>query len=426
METVGISQLKTSQRGIVTGHFFPSSRKPVLYDCEDSIEVVIFGDVILKPRSLYQITAEKLILNLCLPVSSSNVKLLSDESEDWKNSPRSKLRSFKSRTPKITGCFTDFRIFVREKCNFTKRDTFHMEVLLWHSTLNKPIKLSICNIESAWFLYVVTGRFYLVEIEKGIVIDDNTALLDVHSSNVGNLCFNECENVSEIMTCPFYKGDVNTMPFYGIKASDNALNQCSFVAVKCVIVSTSSFKTSGLITCVDSNNDVENIGFTPAYKVLPKTIIPGAEIILSHLLVKTVKQKRRFITATKITRIVLLSLPDSHIPSTCTTSSLYDVQVNSKAGLVSLIVSVSCILSLNIDTITNISCKLCVCDSTGTATLHIKDNIPFVEEIFQFTDNDRELLRNAKLDCGKVDFDTREPLQRIFSGVLSVSVIHCI
>ena len=414
---MSVPQLKETRRGLVTGRVFPSARKALLFDDTDSIEVVLFGAVFLKPRTLYQISVDKLVLDGCIPVSHSNVQLISDESDEWKTCPQSKLIDSKTTLADHT---LDFRIFVREKSNCIKHDSFHVGALLECSSVCDVIKVSICNIESLWFLYVNTGNYYDIELEKGILINNSTTVLDLQS--VGHISVNKCENIVKIMDCPFFKRQDKLMTFCEVKAINNPLNSCLFVCVKCVIVSTKLYKTSGIVTCVDDNNDVENIGFTPAFKCLPKTFLPGTEIILSHLLLKKVSQNKLFITATKMTQITLIDLPKPALLSQ-KTSSLYDVQTTSQVGLLSFIVSVSCILSLSINTIHSISCKVCVCDSSGSATLHIKDNFPFVEELFQLTEHDKALLEHAKLNCGKVDADSTEILLMIFSRTLTVSVL---
>ena len=66
---VSVSQLKESRCGTVRGHVTGTANKTTLYDSSDKIELVLFGEMPLKPDVLYELKVEEFVFVRILAVS---------------------------------------------------------------------------------------------------------------------------------------------------------------------------------------------------------------------------------------------------------------------------------------------------------------------------------------------------------------------
>ena len=81
-EIVSVSRLKEIRCGTVQGRVSGTVSKAILYDSTDKIELVVFGEIPLKPGVLYQVRVEELVLGDCVPVRSPDQILLVQDSKE--------------------------------------------------------------------------------------------------------------------------------------------------------------------------------------------------------------------------------------------------------------------------------------------------------------------------------------------------------
>ncbi|KAL5258351.1 hypothetical protein ACHWQZ_G008999 [Mnemiopsis leidyi] len=312
--------------------------------------------------------------------------------------------------------------YIKEKSNKIKQFKFFVTTLMYSSVTEAVKEVYLHNLGAEWFLYLLPGRFYSL---IGSLRESDSPIVDLNDA-VGEVSFSDLTenhenvnltNVQKMNEIKKLIQDQRTM----VSFSDITQSRSSslFVSVEAEVVGMSSFEKSGFITFADTHKNMENIAFTPARRTLPKFLIPGSRVVMHQLFMKTIRNgTKRFLSVTHMTQIYLLSLPTSTISLT-QTSLLNDCRTLQKSHLVSLIVEVDCILSLSVNTAHNISCRLSVRDVSDSATLHVKDNLELVRELFVLKeDEEQELARVRNMQFGKIDRKENSGVLQIFSRIL--------
>ena len=415
-QVISIAQLKERGCGTAHGHISGTSNKAIFYDATEKIELILFGEIPLKPRVLYEIKVQEMVLGDCIPLRSSRdirvVLPCTSPSQRWN------LRSNEK---------SECVFYIKEKSNKIKQSRFFVTTLMCKSPSEEPQEVFIHNLRAEWFLYLLPGKFYsmlnpvsLQSRSESSIIDLREVVGDVAisvlSENLENLTPTRIRKIDEIKK-PIQ--DQRTLvSFSDIKHSRDSF---LFVNIEAEVVGRSSFEKSGFITFADTSKTLENIAFTPARRTLPRFLVPGSRVIMYQLFMKSVQNgSRHFLSVTHMTQIYLISLPNPTI-SLSQSTLLNDTRTLQKSNLVSIVVEIDCILSLSINTIHNISCRLSVRDVSDSATLHVKDNLELVRELFDLKEGDEEVLgRVRNVQFGKIDKKESSGVLQIFSRILQV------
>ncbi|XP_063678877.1 uncharacterized protein LOC134814648 [Bolinopsis microptera] len=453
---ISVSKLKDTRCGTVRGHVIGTISKTILSDSSGKIEVVLFGEVLLRPGAVYEVRVGEMVLGDCVPVRSPDqIRLISDRPEpsngrlsngrpepgngrlsNGRPEPSNGGEDYVSvftKHPTERHFLQSVVFYVMEKSNRIKKSRFFVSTLFVHQQTAHTEMISevyIHNLKAEWYLYLIPGKFYLMTFEncfnfdwesENIILDlDDNAFPDYSIRHIpeNSDTFPMCRS-HKIIDHERYGKDIKKLiTFAEMRALKNKVH---FVNVEVEVLGTSSFEKSGFISFVDSDKNMENIAFTPCLRVLPRFLIPGSKVILYRLFMKSVTNAtgtRHFLSVTHMTQVSLVSLPCSTL-STSQISTLNTARTLQNTGILNIIVSIDCILSLSVNTFNNIHCRVSVRDVSDTATLHIRDNTVFVRELFGITREEEGLLGNVRnLDHGKVDGSEGGRILPIFSRLL--------
>lgn len=382
MNPISISRLKQIRCGTVQGYITGTPNKTLLYDSTGKIELIPWGKLPLKPGVLFQVKVDELVLGGCVPLrSQDHIAVVSSRCEPWRDPDdcteyRKRLRSSK-------GPAHDIMFFVREKSNKIKSCRFFVNALVFNDGFISEVYIQ--NIKLDWFPYLLPGRFYYLIFEKQVNFNADTAMIDLarihgeYSIDIIPKNSEECSvDVQQVQENGLFQDNHSALTKFTV--IPNCSSSLSFINVRAQVLGLSSFSKSGFITFADSDNFIKNIAFTPARRVLPEFLIPGATVTLHQLLIKSVQNgAKQFLSVTHVTQIYLEALPTQNI-------DFSQIVTLSKAGslqnrAVSVLVSMDCVLSLTINTIRNIHCKASVYDVSDSAILHLRDNQEFVREV---------------------------------------------
>ena len=446
-EIISVSRLKELRCGRVRGHVIGTVSKTILSDSTGKIEVVLFGEILLKPGAVYEVRVEEMVLGDCVPVRSPDqIRLISDRPEPSNgrlsngrpepSNGRENYVSVFTKHPTEQYFLRTVVFYVMEKSNKIKKGKFFVSTLFVHQQTAHTEMISevyIHNLKAEWYLYLIPGKFYLMTFENCFNFDwrsDNNMILDLDDKAFPEFSirhilessdtFPMCRSHKIIDHERYGKNIKKLITFAEMRALKNKVH---FVNVEVEVLGTSSFEKSGFISFVDSENNMENIAFTPCLRVLPRFLIPGSKVLLYRLFMKSVTNPngtRHFLSVTHMTQVSLMSLPCS-TPSLSHISPLTSARTLRNTGVLDIIVSIDCILSLSVNTFNNIHCRVSVRDASDTATLHIRDNTGLVRELFGLTREEERLLGSVRgLDHGKVDGSEGGGILPIFSRLLQV------
>ena len=485
-EIISVSRLKEIRCGRVRGHVIGTVSKTILSDSTGKIEVVLFGEILLKPGAVYEVRVEEMVLGDCVPVRSPDqIRLISDRPEPSNgllsngrpepcngrpepsngrpepsngrlsngrpepsngrpepsngrpepSNGRENYVSVFTKHPTEQYFLRTVVFYVMEKSNKIKKGKFFVSTLfVYQQTAHTEMisEVYIHNLKAEWYLYLIPGKFYLMTFENCFNFDwgSDNMILDLDDKAFPEFTIRHIpENSDTFPTCRSHKIIDHERYGKNIKklitfAEMRALkNKVHFVNVEVEVLGTSSFEKSGFISFVDSENNMENIAFTPCLRVLPRFLIPGSKVLLYRLFMKSVTNPngtRHFLSVTHMTQVSLVSLPCS-TPSLSHISPLTSARTLCNTGVLDIIVSIDCILSLSVNTFNNIHCRVSVRDASDTATLHIRDNTGLVRELFGLTREEERLLGSVRgLDHGKVDGSEGGGILPIFSRLLQV------
>ena len=419
-QVISIAQLKERGCGTAHGYISGSANKAIFYDATDKVELILFGEIPLKPKVLYEIKVQEMVLGDCIPVRSTrDIRVVSDDvSPCTSPSQRWNLRSNEK---------SEYVFYIKEKSNKIKQSRFFVTTLMCKSPSDKPQEVFIHNLKAEWFLYLIPGKFYtmlnpisLQSRSENSIFDLRDVVCDVAisvlSENTENLTPATIQKIDEIKKS--IQDQRRLVSFSDVRHSRDSF---LFVNIEAEVVGMSSFEKSGFITFADTNKTLENIAFTPARRTLPRFLVPGSRVIMYQLFMKSVQNgSRHFLSVTHMTQIYLISLPNPTI-SLSHSTLLNDTRTLQKSNLVSIIVEIDCILSLTINTVHNISCRLSVRDVSDSATLHVKDNLELVRELFELKERDEEVLGSVtNVQFGKIDRKESSGVLQIFSKILQV------
>ena len=419
-QVISIAQLKERGCGTAHGHISGTSNKAIFYDATDKIELILFGEIPLKPRVLYEIKVWEMVLGDCIPVtSSSDIRVVSDAvSPCTSPSQRWNLRSNEK---------SECVFYIKEKSNKIRQSRFFVTTLMCKSPSEEPQEVFIHNLKAEWFLYLIPGKFYSMLNPVSLQSRSESSIIDLRevvgvvdisvlSENLENLTPTRIRKIDEIKKS--VQDQRTLVSFSDIKHSRDSF---LFVNIEAEVVGMSSFEKSGFITFADTSKTLENIAFTPARRTLPRFLVPGSRVIMYQLFMKSVQNgSKHFLSVTHMTQIYLISLPNPAI-SLSQSTLLNDTRTLQKSNFVSIVVEIDCILSLSINTVNNISCRLSVRDVSDSATLHVKDNLELVRELFDLKEEDEDVLgRVRNVQFGKIDKKESSGVLQIFSRVLQV------
>lgn len=428
-EVLTVSQLRKRKCGTVRGHVSGTANKTILYDSSDKIELLLFGEVPLKPGVLYEVRVEELLLGDCIPVKSlQDIRVVDDPGVARIASNGGDVEGKHGEL--VSKCL----FYITEKSNKIKQSRFFVNTLLCYTPdvccESDVTEVYIQNIKAEWFSYLIPGHFYLVMSDCGFsfISASSNSILDLRSIYPDKFSFIHLTNdsgkvlpfskASEIITGKISKREHKILTTFS-KLTD-IKDSFSFISVRAEVLGISSFEKSGFITFVDSHSNIENIAFTPARRILPKFLVPGAVVVMYKLSMKSVHNgTRHFLSVTHLTQIYLQSLPgpSDFISNISPLNHIRTLQ--QKSGVINVIVSIDCILSLSINTFDNVHCRLSIRDNSDTATLHIRENSLLLAELFSVTAQEQEFLKNIRnFEHGKVDGSEGGKVLCIFSRVL--------
>lgn len=429
MDLITISQLKQHQKGRIRGHVVGSASKTIIYDETDRIEIIVFGEVALAPKFLYEINVEQFVFKECVPIKSAKeLRVVSDLSRPINNGVlKTYFSPVSTKRRRITRMVVqELVVFVSEKCNRIKNNGFYLNSLTVSSS-GHVTEMCLYNIKSEWFLYLIPGNFYCfrfkchaIDYESNfldlIKIRDETSFSLVNPGEPGI----HGEKVTQILS---HLSDKHFKKKFTFTEVSSIADPNFSISIEAEVVSIDSFDVTGFVSFADADNMIQRIALTPARRTLPKYFIPGSKVSLSHLLVKkAANSDRKFLYVTEMTQIALSALPMALSQEIKLSTSLQNIRVTRKTGISCLILSIDSIISVSVDTMHHIICKLSVTDYTDSATLHIRDNIVFLREVFGMRAEDEDVLRGVRLvDYGRIEAGDSGSVTKIFAKVLAVS-----
>ena len=273
----------------------------------------MFRDVLLKPRTLYTIVVDSLVLDGCVPAHHSNTStgLFGEET------------GFNPCLPHASV------LFVQDRSSVIKKDSYHLNAVITNNS-GHTFEV-IIYLRAEWFRFTLPDKFYRIESQNRLVYNEEVRIVDlvrsvskfslthVHPETSNTMLVSAIHHIS---SSSLFKGHKHAVRFAEI-SSIRDMNK--FVTVECELVSVETVETSGFISFVDSHNTLERVAVKPALTTLPNSFIPGSRFILSDLLVKRsfANKDRHLLEVTHQTHISLISLPGKYPPILAPLQSYY-------------------------------------------------------------------------------------------------------